>query len=141
MKHLKIFESFSLKSNALVNYINYDNFENLLSFEKIDEITDGEVEKIKHLIEIKLTITKYEKLKRFRFDKIESVASFEVNFDRNIGRGQILFYKFQDGWWMVELCLYGKNSNFKPKYTSWILDDFDGINEWVSVTLNAAGYT
>lgn len=132
-------ESFSSESSDLVNHINYDKFEDLLSNNKVEEITDGEIDKIKYLIDLVEPSIGYEKLKRFRSDEFESCVSFDMKYDRN-NVGYIIFYKFEDGWWMIEMCTNHQSSRHarserQRKVQTWIVDSLDGVKKWTETIL------
>jgi hypothetical protein len=148
VRYIKKFESFSSErvGDELVTYITYDKFESLLSNGEIEEITDAEVERIKYLIDLEdpSPIIKYEKVKRFRFDKVKSCVSFDMNFGRENGTGYIIFYKFKDEWWIVELCTndgaqlghqFGLDENVRRAYKAWLLDSMEGIEKWADTEL------
>lgn len=135
----KYLESFSSESSDLVNHINSDKFENLLSNNKVEEITDGEIDKIKYLIDLVEPSIGYEKLKRFRSDEFESCVSFDMKYDRN-NVGYIIFYKFEDGWWMIEMCTNHQSSRHarserQRKVQTWIVDSLDGVKKWTETIL------
>jgi hypothetical protein len=138
-------ESFSSESNDLVNCINNDKFEDLLSNNNIEKITDGEIDKIKYLIDSvdSSIIIKHEKLKRFRGDEFESCVSFDMKYGKKNGVGYIVFYKFEDGWWMIEMCTnnqasFSRNQHDKQrKVQTWIIDSIDGIKKWTETILQS----
>ena len=168
MRHIKKFESFSSErvGDELVTYIDnifygYDKFESLLSNGEMEEITDAEVERIKYLIDLEepspikkyeircidavmrptplfLKILKAGKEKRFRSDNFKSCVSFDMNFGRKNGTGYIIFYKFKDEWWLVELCT-NENATSRSRnrraYKAWLLDSMDGIEKWADTEL------
>jgi hypothetical protein len=81
------------------------------------------------------------KLKRFRSDEFESCVSFDMKYDRN-NVGYIIFYKFEDGWWMIEMCTNHQSSRHarserQRKVQTWIIDSIDGIKKWTETILQS----
>lgn len=71
----------------------------------------------------------YTGCKRFGTDKIDSAVDFQMNYGG--GRtGYMVFYKFQDDWWLLELSDTGDTP-----ISYWILDSFDGIEQWSDTVL------
>ena len=128
----------------MVTYLSYDRFENLISNGDIEEISDAEFDTLKEIVEYNLTSfvdddslsIKCKKVNRFHFDNVESAMMFNTYYLGPKGRKRVLiediiFYKFVDEWWLVEITFSDSRRHTK----SWMLDSFDGIKEWVDVNL------
>jgi hypothetical protein len=142
MNYLRRFESFSSEFTShfdreeLYVPISYGKFEDLISTGTVDEITDSEIEKIFKFItdriepsfQKKIKIS-YKNVKRFRFDAVDSVASYDIStFGGHNDSGYIIFYKFDDQWWLIEFCTnHMKNSR---RVHSFLADTLDGVEKW-----------
>ena len=143
MKYLKTFEGFGHLDfhNHLFKQIDYDNFEEMVSSQSIskscvsEEITDKDVYWFINLMEKNIfspyQLLSTEKVKRIETDKIESVIRVKLVPKFNDDWTEILLYKFQDEYWVVECMGYG-NVYFQggSDWTYWACDTDRGVEDW-----------
>lgn len=143
MKYLKTFEGFGHLDfdNHLFKQIDYENFEEMVSSQSVEkscvseEITDKDVYWFINLMEKNIfspyQLLSAEKVKRIGTDKIESVIRFKLVPKFNNDWTEILLYKFQDEYWVVECMGYG-NVYFQggSDWTYWACDTDRGVEDW-----------
>lgn len=137
-KRIQKFESFSSDAESLVTNIRYEKFERLAWSNKPEEISSNEVEKIYYLIDVEYPtpIIKYRKCKRDNNDSVESCIHFDMNFGGKNGEGYIIFYKFEDEWWLLETVVNIQDDSGKlTRYEYWLVDGMDGIEKWADIEL------
>lgn len=144
MIYLKTFEGFGHLDfdNSLFKQIDYENFEEMVSSQSeekscvSEEITDKDAEWFTNLIERNIFEpfsigSKVEKVKRLGTDKIESVVRVKLLPKFNNDWTEILLYKFEDEYWVVE-CMGFANVYFDggSDWTYWACDTTKGVEEW-----------
>jgi len=154
MKYLKTFEGFGHFdfTKSLFKQIDYDQFEECTSSRilssEVDEISDSDFEWFIELLNSNLVhpirIVRCEKVKRHYNDDVYSVVRIFLEPKINSEHSEMLLYKFDDDYWVLESM--GKFNNYfdgGSDWTYWVCDTKDGlvklieyyfgnIKEWIS---------
>jgi len=164
MKYLKTFEGFGHFdfTQSLFKQIDYEEFEECTSSRilsrfktllasissEVDEISDSEFEWFIELLNSNLVhpirIVRCEKVKRDYNDDVYSVVRIFLEPKINSEHSEMLLYKFDDDYWVLESM--GKFNNYfdgGSDWTYWVCDTKDGlvklieyyfgnIKEWLS---------
>jgi len=154
MRYLKTFEGFGHFdfTKSLFKQIDYDQFEECTSSRilssEVDEISEWEFEWFIGLLNSNLVhpirIVRCEKVKRHYNDDVYSVVRVFLEPKINSEHSEMLLYKFDDDYWVLESM--GKFNNYfdgGSDWTYWVCDTKDGlvklieyyfgnIKEWLS---------
>jgi len=154
MKYLKTFEGFGHLDfdDSLFKQVDYEEFEECTSSRilssEVDEISDSEFEWFIELLNSNLVhpinIVRCEKVKRNYSDGVYSVVRVFLEPKINSEHSEMLLYKFDDDYWVLESM--GKFNNYfwgGSDWTYWICDTkeglvklieyyFNNIKEWLS---------
>ena len=144
MKYLKTFEGFGHLDfdDELFKQINFENFEEMVSSRSLEkscvseEILDLDKKWFTTLIELNILNTKFsineiQIVKRINSDNFNSVVRLKLNPKFNNDWTEILLYKFEDDYWVVECMGYG-NIQFDggSDWTYWACDTKQGVEDW-----------
>jgi len=154
MRYLKTFEGFGHFdfTKSLFKQIDYDQFEECTSSRilssEVDEVSEWEFEWFIGLLNSNLVhpirIVRCEKVKRHYNDDVYSVVRVFLEPKINSEHSEMLLYKFDDDYWVLESM--GKFNNYfdgGSDWTYWVCDTKDGlvklieyyfgnIKEWLS---------
>jgi len=144
MRYVKTFESFSYLDidDRLWKQINYDKFEELVatrfSSNEVEELTDSEpdwfIKLLKDNICDPFSIVRFETVKRNSSDFVKSVIRVLMEPKFNSEYTELLLYKFQDEYWVLEFM--GKGNAYFPggsDWTYWVCDTKKGVENCIKV--------
>ena len=133
MRYIKLFEGFSdyISGDSLIKHLHHTEFDEIIRYTP-EEVTDDDVKFCDSQLQdiFSKTVIKYwtKKCKRFSQDNIKSC----INFTLYINDWFIIFYKYDDEYWVIETYLADVNWKFQggSDYQYWLVDSYDGIEEW-----------
>lgn len=133
MKYIKLFENFSryLSGDSLIKHLHHLEFDEIIN-SLPEEVTEEDVKYCNSKLQYVFSDTgiKYwsKKSKRFSKDDINSCITFDLNHNEWF----IVFYKYEDEYWVIETYLGEINHYFEggSDYQYWVVDSYEGIDEW-----------
>jgi hypothetical protein len=147
MKYLKTFEGFGHFdfTKSLFKQIDYDQFEECTSSRilssEVDEVSEWEFEWFIGLLNSNLVhpirIVRCEKVKRHYNDECYSVVRVFLEPKINSEHSEMLLYKFDDDYWVLESM--GKFNNYfdgGSDWTYWVCDTKDGLVKLIEYYFN-----
>jgi hypothetical protein len=147
MKYLKTFEGFGHLDfdDSLFKQVDYEEFEECTSSQilssEVDEISDSEFEWFIELLNSNLVhpinIVRCEKVKRNYSDDVYSVVRVFLEPKINSEHSEMLLYKFDDDYWVLESM--GKFNNYfwgGSDWTYWVCDTKDGLVKLIEYYFN-----
>jgi len=147
MRYLKTFEGFGHFdfTKSLFKQIDYDQFEECTSSRilssEVDEVSEWEFEWFIGLLNSNLVhpirIVRCEKVKRHYIDDVYSVIRVFLDPKINSEHSEMLLYKFDDDYWVLESM--GKFNNYfdgGSDWTYWVCDTKDGLVKLIEYYFN-----
>jgi hypothetical protein len=147
MRYLKTFEGFGHFdfTKSLFKQIDYEQFEECTSSQilssEVEEISDSEFEWFIGLLNSNLVhpikIVRCEKVKRHYSDDVYSVVRVFLEPKINSEHSEMLLYKFEDDYWVLESM--GKFNNYfwgGLDWTYWVCDTKDGLVKLIEYYFN-----
>jgi len=147
MRYLKTFEGFGHFdfAESLFKQIDYEQFEECTSSRilssEVDEVSEWEFEWFIGLLNSNLVnpirIVRCEKVKRHYSDDVYSVIRVFLEPKINSEHSEMLLYKFEDDYWVLESM--GKFNNYfwgGSDWTYWVCDTKDGLVKLIEYYFN-----